>query len=68
MATYKIVCTSNYDLDYYDEKFVEGLPILRNKSYAQLIAHTINSTISKDGPDYYKVVEEGYVLRTSDPN
>ena len=67
MTLYKIVKASNYDLDYYEEKFVENLPSLDEAS-ANHIAVAINRAIPKDGPVYYKVVEAGYVLRTADPN
>lgn len=68
MTTYKIVKTSNDDSDYYDEKFVENLPVLTSKQSANCIAWEINKAVEPTGPDYYKVVEKGYALTTSDPN
>jgi hypothetical protein len=58
----KIVETCNFDGDYPDEKFVEGLPYL-NDSQANVICKAINSVLSGDNhPRYWKVVQDNYEL------
>ncbi len=65
MPRFFIVNTDNFDGDFPDEKFVEHLPVLNNKEYAQQIADAINDGEVFGGmrPRFFKVVEEGYQLR-----
>lgn len=60
--TYKIVKVSNFDDETYSESFVENLPVLHQHPAAQKVADVFNSLCDQRGPDYYKVVEEGYKL------
>lgn len=65
MPRFLIVNTDNFDGDYPDEKFVENLPRLDDRAYAERIAEAINNGFGGSGmqPRFFKVVEEGYVLR-----
>ncbi len=61
MAVYKIVNADNYDSDYPDERFVEGLPVM-NEDQANVICDAINLTLSTHEPRYFKVVSNDYTL------
>ncbi len=60
--TYKIVQTDNFDGDYPDEKFVEGLPHFGKKEEAEVVAKAINSTTPENFDRYWKVVKMPYKL------
>ena len=62
MEIHKIVNSDNYDSDYPDERFVEGLPCL-GKEGATVICAAINSTIPVHSPRYFKVVPADYKLQ-----
>jgi hypothetical protein len=58
----KIVNTDNFGGDYPNEKFVENLPRL-TEEHARAIVGAINGGIPEDGPRYFKVVPDDYVLQ-----
>lgn len=57
----RIVNSDNYGGDYPNESFL-NLPLLQ-AGRAELIANAINFAIGEDGPRYYKVVPDDYVLQ-----
>lgn len=57
----KIVNADNFDGDYPNEKFVDGLPLL-TESHAKSIAKAINDGFPDDFPRYFKVVPDDYIL------
>jgi hypothetical protein len=57
----RLIHTSNFALDYPDERFVEGLPDL-GPLQLQQIADLINATLPEDASRYWKVVPDNYVL------
>ena len=59
----KIVQTDNFGGDYPDEEFVTGLPYLRTKEQAEIIANAINSTVPGNYGRYWRVVEDDYKLQ-----
>lgn len=67
MPRYKIVKSSNFDSETYNEAFVENLPVIRDKQVAQSISQAINQASDPRGPDYYRVVEENYQLHKWEP-
>lgn len=55
----KIILTDNFGRDYPNEKVIkEGL----KKKAAEIEADRLNSLEGPNSPDYYKVVEDDYVL------
>lgn len=62
---YRVVKSSNHDLDLYQEEWV-GPPMPSHACEA--IVKIINAQFPSDHPDYYRVVPEIYTLRTADPN
>lgn len=64
MPRYVIVNTDNFDGDYPDETFVQGLPTFFDKAHAQAVCDAINGHESRaQAARYYKVESEGYVLQ-----
>lgn len=59
----KIIHTDNFDGDYPNEKFVEGLPLLRILEQAQAIADAINNVFGPNADRFYKVVPDDYALQ-----
>lgn len=55
----RIVNTCNFDGDYPNERFVEGLPFV-DPATLQQICNLVNTAHS---PRYLKVVEDDYELR-----
>lgn len=62
----KIVQSSNYDKDDYNEQFVGPLPNTFNRAKFQDICNILNG-IHSCGPDYYKVVDDDYELQKWEP-
>ena len=58
----KIVDTDNFNGDYPDEKFVEGLPRL-TEVHAKAICAAINAGLPVNHSRYYKVVPDDYELQ-----
>lgn len=60
----KIIHTDNFNGDYPDEKFVDGIPSLPNKEAMQRICDAINKECSGNhAPRYWRVVEDDYKLK-----
>lgn len=61
-GTHRIIHTDNFNGDYPDEKFVEGLPPM-GQERALRIADAINHGTRASEPRFYRVVESGYQLQ-----
>lgn len=57
----KIINGCNFDGDYPNEKFVEGLPYISEPT-AHRICNIINEVLGEFGPRWYRVVPDDYVL------
>lgn len=59
----KLIHTDNFNRDYPDEKFVEGLPPGLPEEAMKRIATAINNELKLFGPRFYKVVPDDYELK-----
>lgn len=62
----RVIESSNFDEDYYNEKFVSHIPLNTSRVEAQAIADIINKNNSPHDSAYFKVVDNDYKLRTFD--
>lgn len=62
--SYKIVIASNFDKEWYNEKYL-NIPIIHDLDEAEELAEKLNKLFTTMySEDYYKVVDYGYKLRT----
>lgn len=59
----RIIHTDNYNGDYPDEKFVEGIPRYLKRETLNKICRLIQDDIGENASRFYKVVEDDYQLR-----
>ena len=62
----QVVRASNYDEEFFFEKFVEDGKVM-TRDEAQQLAKRMNDAPNRDDSYFYKVVDEGYVLHKFEP-
>jgi hypothetical protein len=64
---WKIVRTSNFDEENYDEKEINLGLMTQEQAYA--VARVLNTALSgANHPDYYRIVDKDYQPKVYDPN
>lgn len=62
--SYKIVIASNFDKEWYNETYL-NIPLIQGLDEAEELAEKLNKLFTTMySEDYYKVVDNGYKLRT----
>jgi len=59
---FRIVRTSNFNLDFYDEEFVENIPLFNTEEEARAVAELFNHAVPLRHPDYWVAKPSNYVL------